>query len=271
MKLAEALVTEVDAISDAWYTRNKWPRGRVAYTKLFLPVVHLVIAICFTAEHFFGQLSLSGLQRAAAAAVTTASAPLRSLLGHSMVQTLVHLAGFRLPDVLQEYTFYFVFFPVFTMMIVRPPPQALRVPHRASSNLTMTLLLMHQALFVTVSGIARPMTGSGAPRCAEVRSWCSVQGTLLSWAKEVEPQATSVHSIIQGVTEGANADALRFFDLDKSHVTRWLRCDPPCRARLRRHPPCHCARSCQTHANERTPSRHLRRADLRCACASPGR
>jgi hypothetical protein len=50
-----------------------------------------------------------------------------------------------------------------------------------------------------------------------------LQITLSNWARETEPEVQSIHSIIHGVTEGANADALRFFDMDKSYVTRWLR------------------------------------------------
>lgn len=201
----------MDAISDAWYTGNKWPRGRVAYTKLFLPVVHLVIAICFTAEHLFGQLSLVGLQSAAAAAVTAASAPLRRVIGTSAVQALVNLAAFRLPDVLQEYTFYFAFVPVFSMMVVRSALSRSPALHPVCATLSK-----HHSAILTVSDVGTS---------ADVA--CAAQGTLLSWAKEVEPQANSVHSIIQGVTEGANADALRFFDLDKSYVIRLLRCVAP--------------------------------------------
>jgi hypothetical protein len=51
----------------------------------------------------------------------------------------------------------------------------------------------------------------------------SLQGTLYAWAKDSEPQAGSINDIIQGVTASATADALRFFDMDKSYMTRLLR------------------------------------------------
>jgi hypothetical protein len=52
-----------------------------------------------------------------------------------------------------------------------------------------------------------------------------VQGTLVSWAKEADPkQAASMHTLLHGVAEGATADALRFFDMDKSYIIRILRC-----------------------------------------------
>ena len=52
-----------------------------------------------------------------------------------------------------------------------------------------------------------------------------MQGTLYSWTKEMEPaQANSFGSLLSGVAEGATADALRFFDMDKSYIIRVLRC-----------------------------------------------
>ena len=52
-----------------------------------------------------------------------------------------------------------------------------------------------------------------------------MQGTLYSWAKETEPaQAASINTLVHGVAEGATADALRFFDMDKSYILRILRC-----------------------------------------------
>jgi hypothetical protein len=117
---AEHLCAELQSIADAWYTRNKWPRGRVAYTKLFLPVVHIAIAIGFTADHLFGKLHLSSMQSMGMDVVEGSSGPLRAWPGQSAMQTLLHVAGIPLTDILQGYGFYIIFVPVFFSMMVRP-------------------------------------------------------------------------------------------------------------------------------------------------------
>ena len=116
---SQALLQDADDIANAWYTGNKWPRVTVSYTKLFLPTFHLAVALCFTAEHIFGQLSLSELKTTAMDSVERAGAPVSKWVSRGTVQTIMVFVGVRLPDVLQEYTFYIVLVPVFAFMLVR--------------------------------------------------------------------------------------------------------------------------------------------------------
>jgi hypothetical protein len=115
---AEQLCTELHSIADAWYTRNKWPRGRVTYTKLFLPAVHIAIAIGFTADYLFNKLRPSTIQSARMNMMGSAGGPLRSWLGQPATKTFLHAANIHLPNILQDYGFYIIFVPVFLSMMV---------------------------------------------------------------------------------------------------------------------------------------------------------
>ena len=117
--LSKRLLQDADAIADAWYTGNKWPRVKVSYTKLFLPAVHFAIALCFTGEYMFGQMSLAGLQSAARSTADRVGAPVAALVGQGTMQRTMNFVAVQLPDVLQEYTFYLILVPVFAAMLVR--------------------------------------------------------------------------------------------------------------------------------------------------------
>lgn len=60
------------------YTDNQWPRVRVAVTRLFLPVGHVALALCFGLEHLSGSLSARGLLATALGAFDRLTSPILS-------------------------------------------------------------------------------------------------------------------------------------------------------------------------------------------------
>jgi hypothetical protein len=117
--VSQRLLQDADNIANAWYTGNKWPRVQVSYTTLFLPAMHIAIALCFTGEHIFGQLSLSALRSSARTGVEAMQAPVEAWLSQGTMQRIVTFVSVQLPEVLQEYAFYIILVPVFAIMLVR--------------------------------------------------------------------------------------------------------------------------------------------------------
>ena len=222
-----SLLQEAGVLANAWYTGNKWPRASISYTKLFLPAVHLVLALCFTVEYFAGQFSLATLQNSAMDSM--------EVLGDSgwfrstTVQSAVTFAVMQVPDVLQEYTFYFALVPISLLLLVRA---AVVLPPRCSAAARSSCqepCMLHRCSSTRHGAIARsdvfavrrPLAGR-VLRPQHESQW--LQGTLYSWTKEMEPaQAANFNKLLHGVVEGAAADALRFFDMDRSFIIRCLR------------------------------------------------